>query len=321
MNEIFSQFRDYSIGLKSLSPATVTNYLQRIQLIERRIGKRFDDITEDDLQKYFLELRPIKKLNTIRLEQSAVKVFYRWYCSRYRKPDPSERLRIVHKEYTVPELFTMDELRKMVMACGKNKWGAIRNRAILVLLADTGIRIGELIQLKVGNIHYDPINERFRVNIVGSTKASRQRSFPFCQVRENNIISENWCIYWQAIKYVKNWGLEAPLFQSRAYELSGDGPALSRSVYQTLIPKIVKKAGIEKGIHVHTFRHYYATYCVDNKISLPVLQSRLGHARLESTLVYVHIADGLSKDSLQFNPSKNIKSDIKGFAKAQKEIR
>ena len=324
MNELFSQFRDYLIGLRSLSPSTADNYIIKLGLLERATGTRIHDITEDELQKYFLEIRPLKRLNTIRLEQSAVRAFYKWYEQKTGKPDPTRNLKIGHEEYTSPDLFTPEEFQKMMFACGDCNWVAMRNRAMLALLADTGIRLGELVQLKVGNIHLDEVakgNKRFIINIVGSTKSYRQRSFPFCEIIERGIIAENWCMYWGAITDVKNWHTESPLFQHHKYWEAGDGPPLSRASVQSTIKRIAKRAGIEKNIHVHTFRHVYATYCKANELDDRIIQYRLGHATPTSTFKYIHLADKVRSDSLSKNPYQHTRTSLSGFAKAMKNIK
>jgi len=318
MNDHIVQFKNYLIGLKSLSGATAKNYSSRLVLLERRFNKPVQDVTEDELQTYFLEIRPYKKLNTIRLEQTAIKSFFRWYSKKFGKEDPSQELRVGHEEYTAPDIFSPEEFQKMMFACGDSNWVSIRNRAILALLADTGIRIGELVQLKVGNIVFDENNNRFQINILGNTKSYRQRSFPFCEVKDRLIIAENWTMYWQMIKLVKQWHLDAPLFQPKEFGDSGTGIALSISTVQKLVKDVVEKAGIEKNIHVHTFRHTYATYCVVNNINLEVLRCRLGHAKLESTMKYVHLADIVRKDSLIHNPYRYTRTSISGFARAMK---
>lgn len=320
----FEEYRDYLVGMKNLKISTAKNYLYKLTFMEKHFKKPIPDVTEKEFQDYFISIRNSKSVNSQRLDQTAVRMFFGWYCSLNNIPNPVEKLIIIKRERISPAILTQEDFIKLVEVCGTTKFKSIRNAAMLCLLADTGIRVGELVKLKVGNVSKE--ENRFMLSvtgsITGSTKTYRQRTIPFCELKEREIIAEHWSAYWSAIKYDKCWGTEDPLFQRGPQGGFGEGGETSISTVQALMRRLTRDAGIEKNITPHSFRHFYATYCVANDMRLETLKGRLGHSNMESVMRYVQLADLVKEDSLKHNPMRGIHTkQFKGFVKIMKEVK
>ena len=313
------EFRKYIIGTLSNSESTAENYLSRLKLIQKHIGKPIQTISNDEFQDYFIGIKKHKKINTIRLEQTVLRIFFHWYCLHFDKSNPVQELRIIREETITPHLITKKEFNAMIQACGTTSFQNLRNCAVLILLADTGIRLGELAQIRVQDISLD--RNRFVLSIVHTTKIHQQRQIPFCELKEGSLVAEYWTAYWQVIRYVKHWDIEMPLFQRKETGDAGNGIGIGKARIYQMVRYICKQAKIEKNITPHSFRHFYATYCLAHGMKLKVLQMRLGHKRIDTTSRYLHLADIVKQDSLRFNPLMQLNTrQMKGFVKSMKNI-
>lgn len=319
------EYQDFLLGTCQLRKSTACEYLSKLNMLERYLNKTVDQIDYKDLQSYYLDIRERKSINSQRLEQTAINSFFKWYSEVYNMPNPAQGMKIIKKEYITPDILDTGDIQKMILACGANDAKSIRNAAIICVLADTGIRVGELIQLKVGDVQR--LKDKFLLSITGSTKTFQQRQIPFCLIKERSLIAEYFLAYWQIIKFVEIRNSEDPLFMRSEIYLkrnNNNQGGLTISTIQQIIKKISKTAEINKNIHPHSFRHFYATYCTLNDMRLETLQHRLGHRKIDSTQRYIHIADSVRDDNLNQNPLFNIKvpdHNFSGFVKSFKKIK
>lgn len=318
-----AQFRNYLIGNQGLKSTSANAYIQKLRTIEKDIGVNLENINTLDIQEYFARIRQAKKINTQRFEQVAVTVFYRWLSETTGADNPVRGLKLIRRERITPAILNKDDVVRMIKACDAKNFINIRNSAMIALLADTGIRVGELIRLKVGNCIKD--QNRFLLTISGDasgTKTYLQRTIPFSKLEENSVIAEPWSAYYTAIKYIEKWDSEEYLFQRSNMGRWSAGGKMTIKNIERLIARLAKKAGIEKHITPHSFRHFYATWCTVNDMRLETLQYRLGHKTIESTMIYIHLADVIRDDSLKYNPMTGVKMPYRnytGFVKAIKD--
>lgn len=311
-----TEFENYLIGMKQLKKSTAKTYCGKLETIQKTINKKIEDITNKEYQNYFIKIKDKKSINSQRLEQVSIKVFWQWYSDLSGRTNPVYNLRLIKRETISPSLFSREEFVEMIKACGTKSFNSLRNAAILCLMADTGIRVGELIQLKVGHIEKE--KNRFFLKVVLDNKTYRQRRIPFCELIEHSLIAEYWTAYWLYITIKEKYEQEDPLFKRLKQSGHGEGGFITEGNIQKLVQRIVKNAGITKNITPHSFRHFYATYCVLNGLRLEILQLRMGHKDITSTMIYVHLADNVKEDSLKYNPLRNVKvpfRNFKGFVK------
>lgn len=320
MMNYLTDFEKFLYGFRQLKRRSVESYIKKLQYIERSIGKQLIELSSVDVLEYMLSIKKTKSINTQRIEQIALKSFFKWYCNLANINNPALNLSTIKEEKTSPDILSREDIVKLIQACGTKKFINIRNAAMICLLADTGIRVGELIRLRVGNVSKE--GNHFILSVTGDaagTKTYRQRRIPFAELHENGFIAEPWAAYWGKIKYMEQRHSEAPLFQRINECQKPLLDPLTANDIQQIVTRLARKAGIEKRVSPHSFRHFYGTWCIVNGLRIEILKERLGHKCLDNTYIYVHLADTLRDDSLKFNPMTGFKADYKGFVKAIKD--
>lgn len=320
MKVLLEGFRKYLVGQQSLKVSTAICYSNKVKKVIAEMDKSPDQIKSLDIHQYFATIRNQKRINTQRLEQIAMIIFFRYFSQINGTPDPTIGLKLLRREGIAPAILNIDDVTLMIKACGVRNFLNIRNAAMIALLADTGIRVGELINLKVGNVLKD--GNKFQLTIVGDihgTKSYRQRTVPFAKLDEGGIVAEPWSAYYSQIKFIDKWDSEAPLFQRSAIGRYGPGGKITTGAVLSIVKRLGHNAGIKKMVSPHSFRHFYATYCMVNGIRLETLQYRLGHKSINSTMIYVHLADLVQDTNLDINPLAGVKGpyrEMNGFVKA-----
>ncbi|HNS32138.1 MAG TPA: tyrosine-type recombinase/integrase, partial [bacterium] len=168
----------------------------------------------------------------------------------------------------LPLFLTLEEMVKILNAPSGRTWQVLRDRAILEILYSTGIRVGELTALRKKDINI--VEELARV----SGKGKKERIVPVGKPAMDALM-----IYMEKRPY----GKEERLFLNKYGK-----PLTSRSV-ERLVRKYARKAGINRDITPHTFRHTFATHLLDRGADLRTVQELLGHERITTTQIYTHI--------------------------------
>ena len=188
----------------------------------------------------------------------------------------------------LPEVLSVDEIELIISSIDLSNKQGERNRAILETLYSCGLRVTELINLKISNINF----KEGYIKVIG--KGDKERLTP---------IGSN------ALKYITIYVNEVRIHQkiSKNQEdfvfLNNRGSKLSRVMIFTLIKKIVDKVGIKKKISPHTFRHSFATHLIEGGADLRAVQEMLGHESITTTEIYTHLdRDYLRSNIMQFHP-------------------
>jgi len=317
-------YRDHLVGTKNCKISSAKTYITTLKRIEAGLGKPLEDASLIEYQSYFINLKKTKKINYQRFIQNTIKSFWGWYSVQYSVPNPVANLRIIRKEYTTPDILSPDEVLFMIDASGAENPLKLRNTAMICLLADTGIRVSELVNLRMN--HVVKHKDRFFLKVFGGadgTKGYRQRQIPFAELNSGEVIAEYWSMYWSHLFYEEHRPCNQPLFMrtSRGGCLPG---MMSVTNVQQIVSRLGKKAGIEKHVTPHSFRHFYATYLAKNDLRIEIIQERLGHADVNSTIRYIHLADLVSEKNLSKNPMSGITTEntkVKGFAELLRNTR
>lgn len=274
-------FKNYLRLEKSLSGNSIEAYLRDL---EKLIS--FLEYNQLDLQPEHLELKHLQNLlqwvtelglsarSQARLI-SGIKAFYKYLIlENYLKNDPTELLDSPRLGSKLPVTLSMQEIDEMIYQIDLSKAEGERNKAILETLYGCGLRVSELINLKLSNIYVD---EGF-IRVTG--KGDKERLVPIGS---------------QALKQISIYVNQSRVHLDiqRGYEdyafLNRRGKVLTRTMVFIIIKDLAVRAGIQKNISPHTFRHSFATHLVEHGANLRAVQEMLGHESIITTEIYTHL--------------------------------
>jgi integrase/recombinase XerD len=225
---------------------------------------------------------------------SGIRSFYRFLVlDGYLKDDPTELLENPQVGQHLPKYLTTEEVDQLENAIDLSKWEGQRNKAIIEVLFSCGLRVSELVNLKLSNLFEE---EKF-VRILG--KGNKERLVPISQ----KALDELHAWYGDRNKMNIKPGEEDYVFLNRR------GAHLTRTMILIMIKQYAIMAGITKTISPHTLRHSFATALLKGGADLRVIQAMLGHEDIGTTEVYTHLEDSdLRKAILEHHP-RNIMYD------------
>lgn len=274
-----SDFRSYLRLERSMSENTINSYLSDLKKLEVFLSRRnggavpdSDAITSDDLSQ-FLENQQtlgISKRSQARMV-SAMRTFYKFLeLEGVVKKNPTDRVGIPKISRYIPVVLSIDEVDRIISSVDLSDPLGHRNKAILETLYSCGLRVSELVDLKISDLFMD---ESF-VRVTG--KGNKQRLVPIGELAKDAILH-----------YLKQsrraFAEEDILFLNRR------GGKLSRVMVFNIVKLHAEKAGVVKNISPHTFRHSFASHMVENGADLRVVQQMLGHESILTTEIYTHI--------------------------------
>ena len=225
---------------------------------------------------------------------SGVRSFYHFLqLDGYRDDDPTELLESPRIGEHLPEVLSPQEIDQMEASIDLSKWEGHRNRAIIEVLFSCGLRVSELVNLKLSSLYID---EEY-VRVMG--KGSKERLVPISK----RAIQE--LTYWfdDRQHMVIKPGEEDYVFLNRR------GAHLTRTMILIMIKQQALEAGIQKTISPHTLRHSFATALLEGGADLRIIQALLGHESIGTTEIYTHIDTSmLRKEILEHHPRNRKKS-------------
>lgn len=286
---------EYHIFLKmekSLSENTIDGYERDLKKLEVYLSDAHIELQnagEEHLRDFIIEVAEvgINERSQARLI-SSIKSFYKFLIYKDKiSADPTDLLESPKIGLKLPEVLTVEEIDRLVSVIDYSKPDGHRNRAIIEVLYGSGLRVSELINLKISNIYFA---EGY---MLVEGKGNKQRLVPLSDESEKQI--KRWNIQRNAGKITK--GNEDFLF------LNQRGSRLSRMAIFKLTKNLAELAGINKNISPHTFRHSFATHLLENGANLRAIQQLLGHESITTTELYTHIdVQYLRKTILEYHP-------------------
>lgn len=293
-NQFLQEYLAYLKFEKNLSPRSVDSYESDItKFLKHLKNLSFLDLNEVQskiLAEYFELLRDLGiSSSTSARYLSALKGFFKYLSSQeYIEKDPAEILSTRITERKLPAVLSFIEINEIIEAPDESKILGLRDRAILELFYSCGLRVSELINIKLSDLYFE--DEVIRV--LG--KGSKQRLIPIGSS----------AVYWitEYLKKVRP-SLEKKLKSENKIFLNNRGTKLSRMGIWKIVDRYVKEAGIEKEFHPHTFRHSFATHLLEGGADLRAVQEMLGHADISTTQIYTHIdKDFIKQIHKDFHP-------------------
>ncbi len=222
---------------------------------------------------------------------SGVRAFFRYLQQEgYREDDPTELLESPVLGEHLPEVLSTEEVDAMEKSLDMSKWEGHRNRAIIEVLFSCGLRVSELVNLRLSNLY---VKEKF-LRVMG--KGSKERLVP---ISSRAIQELEW---WFADRQHMNIkpGEEDYVFLNRR------GAHLTRTMILIMIKQTAEQAGIRKTISPHTLRHSFATALLEGGADLRAIQAMLGHESIGTTEIYTHIdMTQLRQQILAHHPRNN----------------
>ena len=281
---------------RNMSANTLDAYLRDLQKLQDFLKfekKDVCDVELADLQMFAAGLHDIGigPRSQCRI-LSGVRSFFRFLqLDGYREDDPSELLESPVLGEHLPEVLSTEEIDALETSIDMSKAEGHRNRAIIEVLFSCGLRVSELVNLKLSNLYLD---EQY-IRVIG--KGSKERLVP---------ISE------RAIRELGFWfddrqGLKIKPGEEDYVFLNRRGAHLTRTMILIMIKQQAEEAGIRKTISPHTLRHSFATALLEGGADLRVIQALLGHESIGTTEIYTHIdMTTLREEILQHHP-RNLK--------------
>jgi len=294
-NRAITGFRSYLQLERSLSANTVEAYLRDVNHLREFISSEFGDIspvqvTPIQLRSFVQRVAEIGLSATTQSRMvSGIRSFYKYLLLEDRiEIDPSHLLETPKIGRKLPDTLEQDEIAKLIESIDLSTAEGERNRAILETLYGSGLRVSELVNLKISHIYF---NEGF-MRILG--KGSKERLVPLGGLAAKRIQS-----------YLKEIRIHAPIQKGEEdiVFLNNRGKRLTRVMIFYIIKKTVDNAGIKKNISPHTMRHSFATHLIEGGADLRAVQEMLGHESITTTEIYTHLdRDYLRSNIIQFHP-------------------
>lgn len=283
MNHWQTYIKEYQTYLKlerGLSENTIINYsfdLEKLVsfLIENNISETPIAIKEETVLQFIYEIATKVNARSQSRIISGLKSFFNFLVFEdYRSDTPMELIEVPKTGRKLPDTLSVKEIDALINAIDLSTLEGERNRAILETLYSCGLRVSELVGLKISDLFFE---EGF-VKITG--KGNKQRFVPIGKNTEKYILLYKNHIRNQ-IKIQK--GFEDTLFLNRR------GKQLTRAMIFTIIKNLAVEIGLNKVISPHTFRHSFATHLLENGADLRSIQLMLGHESITTTEVYMHL--------------------------------
>jgi integrase/recombinase XerD len=292
------QFHAYLLLERAMSPNTLEAYLNDVQKLVRfleiqQLPTGPLAITQTQLEDFILWI------NQLGLEASSqarmisgLRAFYKFLMVEdWIEDDPTENLEGPRLKRSMPEVLSVYEIQQMLAAIDLSEPLGVRNRAILETLYACGLRVSELVHLRITNLFL----EAGFIKVIG--KNNKERLVPIGET---------------AIKYIRQYldhirskqeniqaGHENMVFLNRR------GKHLTRVMVFYIIKELAAKAGIVKTISPHTFRHSFATHLVEGGADLKAVQDMLGHESITTTEIYTHLDTEYLKETVYLYHPRN----------------
>lgn len=263
MTKLREQFKR-DLELKGLSPKTQQSYLKQVVAFSKYYHKSPEILGTEEIKDYLHYLIAERNLSKSYINQaySGLKLLYETTLNRTWDMKTIPRAK---KEQKLPQVLSQKEVRAILVAVRN-----LKHKAILATIYAAGLRVGEVVNLKISDI--DSVNMQIRVR---QGKGSKDRL---------TLLSEwNLKILREYFKYFRpiDW-----LFPGE----DKDKPLTTRSV-ERVMDKAAQKAGITKPVTVHTLRHSFATHLLESGVDIYYIQRLLGHTNIKSTSIYLHMTN------------------------------
>ena len=276
------EYENYLRIDKKYSENTIKSYITDLNKYDKFLNKKnILNISKEDIINYLKNERKVKSDKTVNHNLIVIRNFYKYLKKEnIIKNNPAVELELPKTKKTLPKILSIEDVDKLLDISLETKYD-YRNKAILELLYSSGLRISELVSLKIQDI--DLIDNIIRV----SGKGSKERIVPFgdyaakfLEIYINNYRNE----------LIKNKVNDYIFLNSRGYNIS-------RQAIFKIIKNILKEKNINVDVSPHTLRHSFASHMLENGADLRSIQELLGHSDISTTQIYTHISNNVIKEN------------------------
>ena len=273
-NETIENFSHFLKFERNFSDNTLDAYIRDVKKLKAFSEEKLDNTTPDkitfeNLQEFLLHLTKEKISERTQARGiSSIKSFFKYLIEEeIREDNPSTLLEGPKLGLYLPDTLSFEDVEKIIKAIDLSTDLGVRNHCIIEVLYGCGLRVSELIELKISDINF---KENF-IKVEG--KGKKVRYVPLANYTANLIF------------------------------LNSRGSSMSRVIVFIIIKELVEKAGIRKSISPHTFRHSFATHLLQNGVDLRFIQEMLGHSSITTTEIYTHLkTEELHDVILKYHP-------------------
>lgn len=272
------EFIDYLHNIKGTSRNTEVSYERDLRKLESYLSGEgiagVKSVTATNLNSYVLYLERNKfAASTISRSIASMRAFFQYFCQKGDIPgNPADILKAPKIEKKMPGILTVEEVDLLLSQPKENTAKGIRDKAMLELLYATGIRVSELISLKVENIN-------LKLGYITCEGSEKERVIPFGNAAR------------KALEVYLSEARETLLHNSESdfIFVNCSGKSMSRQGFWKVLKSYAASAGIEADITPHTLRHSFAAHLVQNGADLKSVQEMLGHSDISTTQIYLNM--------------------------------
>lgn len=292
------KIKDFEIFLRferNFSENTLDAYVRDIKKLKEYAEEDLDNVSPDvisydNLQEYIFRLSKQKFSERSQARWiSSIKAFFKFLLEdEIRKDNPSAMLEGPKLGLYLPDTLSLSDINRIINAIEVHTDLGRRNQCIVEVLYGCGLRVSELIDVKISNINF---KENY-IKVVG--KGNKTRFVPLAHYTANLLQ-----LY---IKEIRSKNKINKKFEDTLF-LNSRGTSMSRVIVFLIIKELTDKAGVSKKISPHTFRHSFATHLLQNGADLRYIQEMLGHSSITTTGIYTHLkTEELREVILNYHP-------------------
>ena len=290
------EFENFLKFERNLSDNTVSNYIYDLKklnnfLKQNKITVGPSNINVDIIREFlYHESKKIKSRTQGRLISSLNTFFGFLVIENKIISNPIKKVSYPKNKYIIPEILSLEEIDKIILQASLNSTNGERNKAIFELMYSCGLRVSELINLKISNLFF----KESLIKVLG--KGNKYRFVPISKIARELVLF-----------YIENIRCNVKI--KKGYDdslfLNNRGMKLSRVMVFLILKKIARELGIKKNISPHTFRHSFATHMIQNGADIISIQKMMGHENITTTEKYLNVdKKHLFKTLIKFHPRK-----------------
>lgn len=283
---------------KGLADNSITSYetdLQRyLKFLAEKINIRdLTGVTLAHIEKYLEELTGMGlSVSSITRNISSIRSFHEFaLVENLALANPAELVELPKKAHKLPEVLDTDEIEQILQTADRETNAGIRDAAILECLYATGMRVSEMVDLEVDRIFF----EIGFIRVTG--KGNKERLVPLGEIAQQALEQ-----YLNDVRPLFKFSQNPQNAKNKVFLNQRGGPLTRMSIWN-IVKKYAEKAGVEKNVYPHIFRHSFATHLLEGGADLRAVQEMLGHSSILTTEIYTHIDRSfLHQTHKQFHP-------------------
>ena len=285
-NEISRSYRKHLLLEKHLADNSIDSYMSDLEKFAHFILRMYDlppkEVASEQIQKYMIRLYELGREKSSQARAlSSIKSFYNFLLLEGKiDASPAELIEAPKSSRPLPDTLTTEEIDRIIGSIDDSTTKGLRDRAILEVLYSCGLRVSELCDLRMGDLFFG----EGHIRVIG--KGDKQRLVPISGLARDRIQ-----LYLEKRREQKS--TDDTLF------LNNRGKRLTRIMIFTIIKQATQRAGIDKKVSPHTFRHSFATHLLEGGAGIRQVQELLGHESILTTEIYTHLDTGHLRQTLE----------------------